>query len=55
MNAKNANGFLIDTAAYKLPESYQHLRDFRRQVGMDECRTETSATSSSSLEIRNTL
>ena len=30
MNAENANGFLIDTTAYKLPESSQHFRDFIR-------------------------
>jgi oxygen-dependent protoporphyrinogen oxidase len=49
MSSERVDKFVIDKAAYILPEFYHKLNGFVNQVGMDRCLVQTSSTSATFL------
>ena len=49
MSSERVDNFVIDKAAYTLPEFYRNLKSFVCQVGMDTCLGQTSGTSATFL------
>lgn len=53
MSSETADGFIIDKAAYTIPEFYRNLKGFLSQVGMDKSLVQTSSTASTFYDGKN--
>lgn len=53
MSSETVDGFIIDKAAYTIPEFYRNLKGFLSQVGMEKSLVQTSSTASTFYDGRN--
>jgi oxygen-dependent protoporphyrinogen oxidase len=53
MSSETVDGFIIDKAAYTIPEFYRNLKGFLSQVGMDKSLVQTSSTASTFYDGKN--
>jgi oxygen-dependent protoporphyrinogen oxidase len=53
MSSETVDGFIIDKAAYTIPEFYRNLKGFLGQVGMDKSLVQTSSTASTFYDGKN--
>jgi oxygen-dependent protoporphyrinogen oxidase len=53
MSSETVDGFIIDKAAYTIPEFYRNLKGFLSQVGMQKSLVQTSSTASTFYDGRN--